>query len=358
MCEKFILQLETASIKNVPLQTFDEFSFIVNGKEYKTSRLISDLLSPVISHIHKSDPTINKFNIVTTKPGDFSNFLKLVNFEENKFPETELVFIAEVLEKLGTQSISIENEELKDQIANDNIFSLLKKHELFKSVYSKQIEIEIDFISSHLFELLETSEEDLLKLDIEILERVINNGNLKIIKEDQLLKFVNQLYSNDRKYSILYDFILFEKVGGNEMKEFLSIYDIGDVTRSVWISLSERLKNEIKTEEDENEEELNRYSKSCVLIEFNPSNPEQGIINYLKNKYSNDIKSQINVKVSTLRDGDPYRVLDYNDNSGHFRTNDHEQDWICFDFGEKRIIPKCYTIKSANKNPNTEHPKS
>lgn len=62
--------------------------------------------------------------------------------------------------------------------------------------------------------------------------------------------------------------------------------------------------------------------------------------------------------MSTLRDGDPYRVLDYNDNSGHFRTNDHEQDWICFDFGEKRIIPKCYTIKSANKNPNTEHPKS
>ncbi|KAK8884281.1 hypothetical protein M9Y10_043389 [Tritrichomonas musculus] len=166
--------------------------------KYKTSRLISDL-SPIISHIHKSDPTINEFNIVTTNPGDFSNFLKLVNFEENKFPETELFFIAEVLEKLGTQSISIENEELNNQIANDNIFSLLKKHELFKSVYSKQIEIEKDFISSHLYELLEISEESLLKLDIEILERVINNRNLKIIKEDQLLNFVNKLYSNDRK---------------------------------------------------------------------------------------------------------------------------------------------------------------
>ena len=64
------------------------------------------------------------------------------------------------------------------------------------------------------------------------------------------------------RYSILCDFILFEKVGGNEMKEFLNVSDIGDVTGSVWISLSERLKNEIKTKEDENEEEQNKLNFS------------------------------------------------------------------------------------------------
>ena len=50
------------------------------------------------------------------------------------------------------------------------------------------------------------------------------------------------------------------------MKEFLSVSDIGDVTGSVWISLSERLKNEIKTEEDENEEEQN---KLIVIFAYN-----------------------------------------------------------------------------------------
>ena len=46
------------------------------------------------------------------------------------------------------------------------------------------------------------------------------------------------------------------------MKEFLNVSDIGDVTGSVWISLSERLKNEIKTKEDENEEEQNKLNFS------------------------------------------------------------------------------------------------
>ena len=94
------------------------------------------------------------------------------------------------------------------------------------------------------------------------------------------------------------------------------------------------------------------------MIEFNPSNPEQGIINHQRSKCNNDTKSQINVNASTLRDGDPYDVLAYDGNSGHFRTFNNDQDWICFDFGGKRIIPKCCTIKSANENPNAEHPKS
>ena len=68
------LQLKTSSILNVPLQSyFDDFSFIVNGKEYKTSRLISDLLSPKICEIHANDPTFDIFTIKTQQKGDFSD---------------------------------------------------------------------------------------------------------------------------------------------------------------------------------------------------------------------------------------------------------------------------------------------
>lgn len=43
------IKLNTACLLNVPLHAYNkDFSFIVNGEEIKTSRLISDLLSPIL----------------------------------------------------------------------------------------------------------------------------------------------------------------------------------------------------------------------------------------------------------------------------------------------------------------------
>ena len=68
------IQLKISSILNVPLCAYNEFSFIVNEKVYKTTQIISDLLSPKICQIHKSDPTANSFIIDTENKGDFSKF--------------------------------------------------------------------------------------------------------------------------------------------------------------------------------------------------------------------------------------------------------------------------------------------
>lgn len=72
------IQLKTASILNVSLQNYgDDFTFIVNGKEFKTNFLISDLLSLKISEIHRIDPLINEFIIKTKHQGHFSYILDL-----------------------------------------------------------------------------------------------------------------------------------------------------------------------------------------------------------------------------------------------------------------------------------------
>lgn len=63
----FEIQLQTSSILNAPLYNYDkDFTFIVNGKEYNTYRIISDLLSSKISNIHKTDPTYS-FICINTK---------------------------------------------------------------------------------------------------------------------------------------------------------------------------------------------------------------------------------------------------------------------------------------------------
>ena len=93
------MQLNPSTILNVPIETYpNDFTFIVNGQKFKTSRLVSDLLSPKISHIHANDPTYDTFTIDTSNHGNFDNILKLVNFKEVNYPEKEIPFISEVIE--------------------------------------------------------------------------------------------------------------------------------------------------------------------------------------------------------------------------------------------------------------------
>ena len=90
-----IIKLLPTSILNVPLPKYDnDFTFIVNGKEFLTNRITADLLSPKICKIHFDDPTIKSFTINTKPNKTVYNFLssKLNNYYlNNKFiPEKNI----------------------------------------------------------------------------------------------------------------------------------------------------------------------------------------------------------------------------------------------------------------------------
>ena len=138
--------LKPSCVLNIPIDTYEkDFTFIVNGIEFKTSRFIADLLSPVICKNHINDRTMDTFTINTHTPGDFSLILNLINFDTQTFQNKEIPFISEVVEILNNESIEIEN---KLKITTDNVFDLLKIHEENKNFYSKNISEEIDFINT------------------------------------------------------------------------------------------------------------------------------------------------------------------------------------------------------------------
>lgn len=58
------IQLKLLSILKVHYETYErDFTFIVNDKEYKTSRAVSDILSTKINEIHLSNSSFNIFCI-------------------------------------------------------------------------------------------------------------------------------------------------------------------------------------------------------------------------------------------------------------------------------------------------------
>lgn len=122
--------LDYKSILGIPLQKYDnDFTFVVNGKLFKTSRIVADLLSPKIAQMHFNDPTSCEYSIQTNENGDFQKILNLINFERIDILPNEIPYIHEILEILDNQSIQIYNKNPNVIISLDYIFDNIQIHE-------------------------------------------------------------------------------------------------------------------------------------------------------------------------------------------------------------------------------------
>lgn len=356
------LQLKKSSILYVPFSSFtNDFTFIVNGEEFKTSRVISDIISPKISQMHASDATIDRFTINTKHSGNFTNFLQLINFKRQDIQKSEVLFINEVLEILGT---ICEYDEV--ELTDDNIFEYLSIHEKENSSYYLLYCKEIEYIASHFYEYCESKRSELKKLKISTLFDIVNSTHITLKDEDQLLNFINDMNSEDDKYSILYESVNFANASVQEMKHFISIYNFEKITNTTWSLLCDRLITEMRMKGDERSQNDNRYNynknnnnKNQEQInekinelqknakDFQFTGNGKGIINYLREKTSNKIENEINVTASSQSAGAPINVL--LDNDKYVITSNIQNSSITLNFINHRVILTSYTLKDGNK---------
>lgn len=358
------IQLNPFCITTVPIQTYrNDFTFLVNGEIFKTSRLISDLLSPKICKIFITDPTIDQFCINTAQQGNFSRILDLINFSSIPIPMNELPFISEVIQILENETIMLFGEDNILQLTTDNVFSEIQKHENFDKFYFKRFQAEIEFIASHFYEIVEKHTEELKALKQETLEKIVNNEKLLLKDENQLLHFINVLYSENRKFSSLYETVYFERVTTEVLTEFVNVICLDDITNSSWKRLAQRLKQEISSIELSDDEK--RY-KNSIKIEskkrgtsfpFTEQNKFQGIISYLRTKSGGKITNEINFTASSNNNpnyqnyGHVESIAIFEDDSKCFWTQDIQDSWICLDFKDHLVIPTDYTIKTCCGTP-------
>ena len=354
------LQLSTSSILKVPLSNyFKDFSFIVNGKEFKTNRFISNILSPIICKIHSSDQTFDIFPIKTHHKGDFNYILKLINFKENMIPKSQLPFIIEIIEALGNDSLKNQlRKEIIEISIDDTILKINKLDE--NSDYSLH-QAEIDIISSHFYELCDEQEEKLLSLPIQALYQVLKSDKLNLHSEDQLFEFINKLYSRDSAYSILYETIIFENIAPELIHQFLTIFQYENLTGELWLRLSSRLENQ-KTEKVELKERYRQEMEKAKSFDYTKENEFKGIINNFMIQTKGQIEQKVNITSSSVyNDKDnvkPTNVALFDDTAKFFSSGDEEDSWIRFDFRGSRVLPSGYTIRSAAGGQNDIHPRS
>lgn len=364
------IQLKIESVLNVPLHSFvDDFTFIVNGEEFKTSKIISDLISPKVCKNHLIDPTNDKFVINTHHKGNFSHILDLINFNKKPVSDDEIPFLFEIIKHLGNDSIEVTLGPRSEDITIDNVIGLICRHERNEFFYSKPLQEEINFLSSHFYEIFDDEiDEDLFKLSICSLEKIFGNPKLKLRDEDQLITIINELYSKESKYAVLYSFVYFSNVGENKIEEFVEIYNISDITQETWSSITRRLTQQIQKDLNKNRTAsiINRYKgenkhgKQGISFFYGDDNRFSGIINHLKDKFKDNIDSQVIITASSIPNPSrqPRNVIIYDDKIKDFISTNESNPWICFDFNNYLVIPTHYIIRSGSYDENSIHPKS
>lgn len=352
------INLNISSISNVPLGAYENFTFIVNGESFQTTKIVADLLSNKICRLHLNDPTLDSYTIITKQHGDFSIILELSNFKNKEISKSEIPFISEVFEELECNSFDFTDSDY-EVITNDNVLKIINQNDKNMKLYSKYQDTSCHFIATHFYEMYKNNQTELLRLPEELIHKILTDTDLFLESEDQLFDFVTQLYFNNKEYASMIEYVQLQNVSVSYLKRFLEIFNFEDMTKGSWNSFINRLLLDPCTKYTI--PKTKRYH-NLIKIEYQFNNNFKGILNYIRSKTPNSIFKEIKITSSSLYNNDesysPQNVIQYENPAVEFCTKSIKDSWICFDFINHLISPTHYKIRSCPFNKNSDHPKS
>jgi uncharacterized protein (DUF2249 family) len=326
--------LSSQGLKNLNIHLSDnDFTIKFNNKSIEFPTLLAEFLSPIVSTKRKQDSTIHSIliNHDIQDENIINDLEKLVCGKEiNLIKESEIVSI---LLLLGNAEI-FEREYYPD-IQIDNVYSLLKSKKKVKANY----ENEIKFISEHFEEMKNEN------FSIDLLNLILSSEHLKIQSENSLFSFIEQKIKTNIEYSNLLQYLHIEYFTQNEIEQYVlfidSLYSY-DIKGLLWSSIRLKLLNPSPTFN------LNRYLFS--RFEFKDNKRFEGIFHYLSTQCSGNIHDQGLVKAeskSIYSDHYPKNLLQ---ESGYFYSNNQPNEWISFNFLNKKVSLNGYSLKSYNNS--------
>ncbi|KAK8838581.1 hypothetical protein M9Y10_033213 [Tritrichomonas musculus] len=342
-CRNNGYSLSTENVKTVPFAKYEKnFTFIVNGKRYETSRYVADILSPIVCNYHYEDETFDEFTINTTpkdpnQAGDddsFQEFLQIINFNEIELGSIQRKKFGEYFLHLG------------------NIEEYLRLKGTTSLKLTGKINDLIEFAAEHFYQI---PRKNLKTVDIEILAAVIKNAKLRLEDEESLFELLLGLYEEDREYSSLFEYVEFKHLKSESVREFINQFDIEYLSAGTWQSICERLVGV-----SESSVGSERYILKYEEFPHEEGEEFKGIMRHLTEETGGNIHDNGTIEItsnSVYSSHYPRNIVDYQ-NDNFYHSNDQENSEICFDFKDKEIQITSYSLKSVNWGQNSNHLKS
>lgn len=321
----------------------NDFIFIVDGEKYKTNNITADLISPIIHNFNLINKEINSFNIDTNGqfPGcNFSDFLSLFSptlmkpINESCLPYFEYIFLI-----LGNK---IEAETL----TVSNVFDIIKKkvHKYPPEIIDK----EIKYAAQHFNDL---NKDNLKKLDIKLIELIIESEDIMEGSDDSLLNFIIDLYLQNNELIYLFDYVLFTNISKDSLVYFIKNINHIDFTPNIFQYIINIAFKSILLERSNQTRKSQMMEKLCAKT-FNKDNykwKNVGIIDYAsynpyaRNYYKESFLTFSSSYLSSMNGLNNYILI-----SNYLSSND-KQAYIFFDFKFRKVKLDCYILVNPSR---------
>ena len=205
---------------------------------------------------------------------------------------------------------------------------MLVFHNLFSQIEKKQIQ----------------------KLPSSILCSIIENKNFDRKDEDQLFELISEIMNKkteNEESSNLYEELDFKKLSPTKFNEFINNFDYNEMTNVIWRKLCECFYT--------NYDEILQNRKEELLFEFDgkQKNRLNGIFHHLTEKFGGNVadKEIVSITSSSIYADNclPKHVVDYYNQNYHFCSKNEENQWIQFDFKDRKVRPNNYSIQTNLK---------
>lgn len=372
----FSLVKET--ISEIPFDKYNKnFTFIVNGKQFKTNRVVADILSPIVRNYHNVDESVNEFSIDTSKNSGFAinsesnqedyfeDFLKLATFKNYDIEYSRQQKYSEYFFMLGNidEFFRIQSH-IYGQITTENIIDHLKQISIIITKYSfkfqkssKEFDEIISFAAQNFFQI---DQKEIEKMSPEVIELIISDEKLKVKSEDSLLEFLLDIYEKDETCAYLFGKVAFANVTENVLESFVQRFDVNHIDASIWKRICEKLLPN-SSEKMINHEYEN--TETAIPFELDSNQKFNGILKYLNDKSGGNIMENGTVKITanSQHSGYPLRnLVDFQstENGCYYRSGNDCRVTIQFDFDDKLVQVTDYSIKTGTYDKNCGHLKN
>ena len=369
-------------LKEIPLKKYPkDFTFILNGQCYQTSRLVTDLLSPTIRCSSLLDDTIQQFEIkINDKDADIDNhsieyFDNLIQSiltnstlsinDHNRRFYIQLFFQLGNIDEYIKFASSVENE-----ISLQTVFDRINAIKLFYSQTSSEsstddsfsistinhINKELEFIAQHFYEI---DESQLENLEDNFLEYIISNENLQIKNEDSLLLFIMRITENRPCMSYLFEYVEFCNLSEKVLEQFIESFSIDNLNQRIWLQICKRLQKKVDPVTISSHKYISNNDQKPTsenILTFQPNESDfNGIMRYLTKQTGGNIHSNGTIKITA--NSKPYsiwyppqNVVDFDNSDHYYDTTDYSvsSKTILFDFNNMKVQLSHYSIQSAN----------
>ncbi|KAK8864007.1 hypothetical protein M9Y10_011701 [Tritrichomonas musculus] len=300
-----------------------KFIFEVDDKKYEVSRIIADIISPVVRNYHFTDKSSCNIDY-------FQKFLNFFTSSEGLCDDsTSYKYYLAYSLQIGNNVKYLEIiDYIKEKLTTENVVDLLL--DLLKAdLYNESLHPIIDYISTN-FNSIE--KEKLVQLQPEVLSEIIANDNFPI-KNDELLDYLLDLYQENQDYSLLFSCIDFCKLKKHKLTEFAKKVNFNDLDQNTWINIWTNISEYLE----------NTASKNCLLIQFNENADFCGIIHYLK------YTKKIGISITSTPPFSEYysevnNIIDFEDADKFYLMDENSSGIICFDFGIYSVNLSHYSL--------------